>query len=115
MLGFIPMLDTATIYRLTGQVDDWGQSQNIKAYTGKCRIEYNTDLRKVSGEDGFTTTMSATVVFHGKVDVSNGDFVEFGTDTGLIGKYQIGDVFYIKDWSGNILATRVVVGNGKRS
>lgn len=115
MMGFIPMNDRATIYKLTGAVDAWGQPSIKKFYSGKCRIDYNTDLSKISGEDGFTTSMSATVVFHGKVSASNGDFLEFSTDVGTMNKYQIIDVFFFKDWVGKIIATRVVVGNGKRS
>ena len=115
MLDFIPMKYTASIYKPKGAVDKWGQPTLSKTYTGKCQIDYNTDLTKISGEDGLTTSMSATVVFHGKVIVTNGDYVEFTTDMGITGKYRIVDVFFFKDWAGKILATRVVVGNGKRS
>lgn len=114
MLGFIPMKRTATVYRQDG-VDSWGQPAFKKTHTGKCQINYNTDLTKISGDDGVTTSMSATIVFHGKVLIADGDFVEFTTGMGVIGKHQVKDVFFFEDWAGKIISTRVVVGNGKRS
>lgn len=115
MLNFIPMIHTASLYRQTGATDKWGQPTLSKTYTGKCQITYNTDLTKISGEDGVTTSMSASVVFKGKVAVANGDYVEFTTAMSVKGRYQILDVFFFEDYAGKIVATRVVVGSGKRS
>lgn len=115
MLNFIPMNRSASIYRQTGEVDAWGQPMLTKTYTGKCQINYNTDLTTISGLDGVTTAMSATILFRGKVLIADGDYVEFTTGMGVKGRYQVGDVFFAEDWAGKIVATRVVVGNGKRS
>lgn len=115
MMDFIPMNYIASIYRQTGEVDKWGRPSLSRTYTGKCQINYNTDLTKISGEDGDTTSMSASIVFSGKVEVTNGDYVEFTTDMGATGKYRIMDVFFFKDWGRKIIATRVVTGNGSRS
>ncbi|MCW6094551.1 hypothetical protein LAV60_15375 [Clostridium sporogenes] len=115
MLGFIPMNRTASVYRQVGAVDSWGRPTTNQTFTGKCQINYNTDLTKISGEDGVTTSMSATVVFHGLVEVAVGDYVEFSDILGVTNKYQIKDVFFFEDYVGKIIATRVVVGNGKRS
>lgn len=114
MLDFIPMKKTASIYRQNG-VDDWGQPSLLKTYTGKCQINYNTDLTKISGLDGVITSMSATILFRGQVIIADGDYVEFLTAMGVTDRYQVGDVFFVEDWAGKIVATRVVVGNGKRS
>jgi len=114
MLDFIPMNKTATVYKQTGQVDEWGQPVLTLFYTGKCQINYNTDLSKISGGDGVATSMSATVVFHGFIVIADGDYVEFTTVTGVKNRYQVTDVFFFEDYSGKILGTRVVVGNGKR-
>lgn len=115
MLSFIPLNNSATIYRQSGSVDKWGQPTLVRYKTARCKIEYNTDLTKISGEDGVGTTMSATVVFNGLMAVTNGDYVEFTTAMGMKNKYQIKDVFFFEDYAGKILATRVVVGSGKRS
>ncbi|GAB6153733.1 hypothetical protein JCM17380_24830 [Desulfosporosinus burensis] len=115
MLDFIPINRTASIYRQTGEVDDWGQPVLTMTYTGKCQINYNTDLTTISGLDGVTTAMSATILFRGKVLIADGDFVEFTTAMGVTDRYQVGDVFFLEDWAGKIIGTRVVVGNGKRS
>lgn len=114
MLGFIPMNRTASVYRQVGATDIWGQPELTQTFTGKCQINYNTDLTKVSGEDGVTTSMSATIVFHGLVEIAVGDYVEFSNVLGIINKYQIKDVYFFEDYVGKIIATRVVVGNGKR-
>jgi hypothetical protein len=115
MLNFIPMNSTASIYRQTGAVDEWGQPSLTKTFTGKCQVNYNTDLAKISGLDGVDTVMSASVVFHGLALIQNGDFVEFTTVMGLTNKYPVVDVFFFEDWGRKIVATRVVLGNGKRS
>lgn len=116
MLDFIPLNGTATIYKQSGTVDTWGQpSFDSETYTAKCQINYNADLNKISGEDGVTTSMSATLVFHGLVDVRVGDNVEFSNALGVSGRYRIGDVYFFEDYAGKIVATRVVVSSGKRS
>lgn len=115
MLSFIPLNKTASVYSQTGAVDSWGKPTLSKTYTGKCLINYNTDLTKISGEDGVSTTMSASIVFNGLVSVKNGDYVEFTTALGVTNRYQVMDVYFFEDYAGKILATRVVVGNGKRS
>lgn len=109
------MNKTATLYRQTGKVDRWGKPILTLYKTAKCKIEYNTDLAKISGEDGVTTSMSASLVFNGRMEVKNGDYVEFSTALGVKGRYQIVDVYFFEDYAGKILATRVVTGNGKRS
>lgn len=114
MLGFIPMTKSASIYRL-GAVDSWGQPAQSLVYTGKCIINYNTNLDVISGEDGRITTMSATIVFHGKIEVYNGDYIEFTTALGVTGKHLIVDVYFLEDYAGKIVATRVVTGSGNRS
>ena len=114
MLSFIPMNKTASIYKQTGGVDKWGQPTVTLSYTGKCQLNYNTDLVKISGEDGVMTTISATLVFNGKVDVENGDYAEFTTAMGATVRNRILDVFCFEDYAGKILATRVVMGSGKR-
>lgn len=115
MLSFIPLSHSATIYKQSGAVDKWGKPTLVRYKTLRCKIEYNTDLSKISGEDGVGTTMSATLIFNGLVSVTNGDYVEFSTALGMKNKYQIKDVFFFEDYAGKILATRVVVGSGKRS
>lgn len=115
MLNFVPMNKTAVVYSQTGAVDAWGKPTLAKGSAVKCQISYNTDLTKISGEDGVTTSMSATIVFHGRVMVHNGDYVEFTSVVGVKDKYRVVDVFFFEDYVGKILATRVVVGNGKRS
>lgn len=115
MLGWIPMNDIATVLSQTGNVDRWGKPVLTESYTGKCQINYNTNLEKISGLDGFTSTMSATVLFKGFVMAKDGDYIQFTADNGVTNKYQVIDVFYFKDYVGNIMATRVVVGNGKRA
>lgn len=116
MLGIIPMYDKASIYKQTGDVDNWGQPVTPLIYTNlKCFISYNTDLTQIYSINGVMTTMSATVIFHGLINVENGDYVEFETALGISKKYQVGDVFFFRDYAGKIIATRVVVGNGSRS
>jgi hypothetical protein len=116
MLSFIPMNDTASIYSQTGELDSWGQPTLTKTITNKkCQINYNTDLTKISGNDGMTTTMSATILFNGQVLICNGDYAEFTTDMGVTKQYKIVEVLFVKDYGGKILGTRVVMGNGKRT
>lgn len=115
MLSFIPMNNKATIYHQSGEVDNWGHPKLTVSPSKKCLISYNTDLVKISGEDGVTTSMSATIIFNGLVSILNGDFVEFKTAVGVTKKYPVKDVYFFEDYAGKILATRVVVGNGKRS
>lgn len=114
MLGFIPMNQKATIHK-QGAVDSWGRPTLTDPFTVKCAINYNTDLTKVSGEDGVATSMSATLIFNGLINVADGDYVEFTTALGVKNKYRITDVFFFEDYAGKIIATRVVIGNGKRS
>lgn len=105
---------TATVYK-QGTLDSWGKPSLTLHRTAKCQINYNTDLTNVSGEDGVTTSMSATIVFNGLMDVRNGDYVEFTSALGVKDKYRVMDVYFFEDYAGKILATRVVCGNGKRS
>ena len=56
MLGFIPMNKFATVYRQSKQLDKWGQPVWKKCYTGKCFVTYDSDLRDISGLDGYQTT-----------------------------------------------------------
>jgi hypothetical protein len=115
MLNFIPMNNKANIYSASGK-DSWGKPTLTLVKSGvKCQINYNTDLTTISGEDGFATSMSATLVFGGFVQIANGDYVEFTTAGGITNKYRVSDLFYFEDYGGKIVATRVVVGNGKRS
>lgn len=115
MLNFIPLTNKANIYSASGK-DSWGKpSLTLVKSNVKCQINYNTDLAKISGEDGLTTAMSATVVFGGFVQIANGDFVEFTTAGGITNKYRVSDLFYFEDYGGKIVATRVVIGKGQRS
>ena len=116
MLSFIPMNKKATVYKSDqSNLDKWGKPTTSPSFTGKCQILYNTDINRISGMDGYETTISATIVFHGLVDVVVGDFIEFKTEGGKVVKLLAKDVFYFEDWIGKIISTRVVVANGKRS
>jgi hypothetical protein len=97
MLDFIPLNKKASVYRITDTLDSWGKPSKELLYTGKCLIEYNTDLTTISGEDGKTTSMSASVVFHGLVTAKNGDFVKFKTALGVEDEYEVKDVSYFED------------------
>lgn len=115
MLGFIPMNKKATVYKSNqSNLDKWGKPTTAPSYTGKCQVLYNTDINRISGMDGYETTISTTIVFHGLVDVEVGDYVEFTLQNGKMAKLLAKDVFYFEDWVGKIVATRVVIGNGKR-
>jgi hypothetical protein len=118
MLGIIPMYDKASIYSQASTKDSWGQPSQSATPTYanlKCFINYNTDLTQIYAINGVMTTMSATVIFHGLVDVRNGDWIGFETALGVIKKYQVVDVFFFRDYAGKIIATRAVIGNGSRS
>lgn len=116
MLSFIPMNKKATVYKADqSQLDKWGKPTVSQGITRKCQILYNTDINRVSGMDGYETTISATIVFHGYIDVVVGDYVEFKIENGKVVKVIAKDVYYFEDWAGKIVSTRVVVANGKRS
>ncbi len=115
MLAFIPMNMTASVYSYSDTKDSWGQPTLDKTYTGRCYISYNTDLTAILEINGVTTTMSASVVFHGLVNVKNGDFVEFASALGVLDRYQVGDVFFFRDYGNKVIATRVIIGKGSRS
>lgn len=116
MLDIIPMNDKASIYKQSDTKDTWGQPTTIPTYTDlKCNISYNTDLTQIYAINGVMTTMSATVIFHGLINVENGDYVEFETALGVKKKYQVGDVFFFRDYAGKIINTRAIIGNGNRS
>lgn len=114
MLAFIPLNKTATVYG-RGTNDAWGRPAQTATpiFTGRCQINYNSDLTTVSGLDGEITTVNASVVFHGFVPVKVGDFVEFTDQTGVTGRYPVEDVSFMEDWGKKIVATRVVTGNAK--
>ena len=115
MLGFIPMNKFATVYRQSKQLDKWGQPVWKKCYTGKCFVTYDSDLRDMSGLDGYQTTLNASVYFHGFVEVTNGDKIEFTTAGGIKKNQLILDVSYFEDYTGKVVSTRVVCGAGKRN
>jgi hypothetical protein len=114
MLNFIPMNNKASIFKQSS-LDNWGKPSLVADKTVKCAITYNTDLAQISGEDGVSTTMSASIVMKGLVDIRNGDYISFTTALGVGDKYRVVDVYFFEDWAGKIIATRVVVGSGKRS
>lgn len=115
MLNFVPMNNKSIAYTQTEELDSWGQPLFIELFRGKCQISYNMDLTTISGADGSTTSLSATVLYKGFLNIHAGDLVEFSTANGITNKYQVIDVFFFEDYVGKIMNTRVVVGNGKRS
>lgn len=114
MLNFIPMHRKATILRQTDVLDDWGQPTRLKIGTYKCQIDFTTGFNRIQANDGFQKTINGTILFHGKVDIQVGDITEFGKVNSAINPYLVHEVYYSEDYSGKIIATRVVVGNGKR-
>lgn len=115
MLSFIPMNDVASIYTVDlNNLDDWGHGTSTLSYKGRCRILYNTDLLNISLADGKDVRPSITIIFHGFVKCKPLDRMEFIDELGETHNYPIEDRYYMRDWTNNIVATRVVYANGKR-
>lgn len=114
MLGFIPMIDEAIVYKKDIEnADMWGIPQYTETYRGSCQLTYKTDLADVYAYDGKSENNSVTILFKGEVKVAVGDKIGFIHNGAEITEIVTG-VHFMRDWGGKVFSTRVVSGAAKR-
>lgn len=104
MLGFIPYEEIVILYK-AGEVDSWGlcvgKTEPIKK---PCYIRESQNTETIYSDDGKIITFKYDVTFEGNADVVVGDFIEVeGFKLKILAKR------YLKDFSRNIIATKVSV------
>lgn len=105
----IELIDSVDVMRETKK-DSWGISVNSQTpETVKCRIMYSLKTEELKTSEGKSIGVTAKVYFNELFPISYGDKLNFTDDFGKTYNLEVLEVKPIKDFSGEILFTKVVV------
>ena len=113
-MGLVPLTDKIIVTRQSESpdVDEWGVAQYEKISTEyRCHISYNYKQEAISINNtiGNTIVYTAKIYFRGLVMLENEDKIEFTDMCGNIVEKEILTVYPVRDFSGKVLATCLVV------
>ena len=116
-MGLVPLTDKIIVTRQaeSPDVDEWGVAQYEKISTEyKCHISYNYKQEAISYNHysngiGNTIVYTAKIYFRGLVMIENEDKIEFTDMCGNIVEKEILTVYPVRDFSGKVLATCLIV------
>jgi hypothetical protein len=90
--------------------DSWGISVNSATPESvSCRVMYSLKSEPMKSANGDFINPTAKVYFEGLFDIGFGDKLVFTDDFGKEQKFIIHEIKPIKDFSGVVLFTRVVI------
>lgn len=105
----IELTDVISVMKETKK-DSWGISvTSTTPETVQCKIMYTLKTEELKGIDGKSVNVTAKVYFEGLYPIQFGDLLVFTDDFGKVQKLHVLEVKPIKDFSGEVLFTRVVV------
>ena len=109
--GWIPMNQTVKVHKQTMEkLDKWGMPvHEVVSKDYKVRIESNFNRESVKFGDGTDVVFDAVILFKGLVDVRDSDLLEWVDDFGRTVKKSPVTVSVLKDFSGKVQMTKVVV------
>jgi hypothetical protein len=105
----IEFVDTVRILKAK-KLDSWGVS--VVSDTPEevpCKIFYSLKLEELKNAEGESVRVTAKIYFEGLYDINFNDRISFTDDFGVEHEFEILDLKPIKDFSNEILYTRVVV------
>lgn len=103
------MIDTVGVLKETKK-DSWGIVVAAEEPVSvKCRVMYSLKFDELRSVTGSSITPTAKIFFEGVFDIGFGDKIIFTDDYGNERAMDIHEIKPIKDFSGNVLFTRVVV------
>lgn len=105
----IELIDTIQVLKETKK-DSWGISVNpLPPESVSCRVMYSLKSEPLKSENGTFVNPVAKVYFAGLFNISFGDKLIYSDDFGKSRVFEIHEIKPIKDFSGNVLFTRVVI------
>lgn len=116
-MGLVPLTDKIIVTRQaeSPNVDEWGVAQYEKISTEyRCHISYNYKQEAISynhysSNIGNVIVYTAKIYFRGLVMLENEDKIEFTDMCGNTVEKEIITVYPVRDFSGKVLATCLVV------